>query len=200
MPPILGAHYWTTGCRKPAPRYIISAVNNKNPFRKLRQLFIRALLASAQPLPEERGAIWSIPQAFQTVYFLIFIGITIPIIADIAQEQIAARLGASWIQLARATATAFAPAGVGAAIGSLIAVQGVALIVSLYHFITNRFTIPAIQAHEARGREEGIIQGAEQANRAWSEWNQRRLTHEAQGTPFLEPPPDHQPPPNGRQP
>ena len=78
---------------------------------------------------------------------------------------------------------------------------------SLYHFITNRFTIPAIQAHEARGeargreegREEGVIKGRERANRAWSEWNQRRLAHEAQGTPFNEPPPDRQPPRKGKQ-
>ena len=72
---------------------------------------------------------------------------------------------------------------------------------SLYHFITNRFTIPAIQAHEARGREEGreegVIEGQERANRAWSEWNQRRLAHEAQGIPFNEPPPDQQPPRKG---
>ena len=134
----------------------------------MRRLLVRILIASAAPLPEERGAIWSIPQAFQTVYFLIFIGITVPIIADIAQEQIAARPGAGWIRLARATVAAFAPAGVGAAIGSLIAVQGVALIVSLHHLITNRFTIPAIKAHEARG------------------------------IPCHEPPPDQQPHRNGR--
>ena len=169
---------------------------------------MRALVASAAPLPEERGAIWSIPQAFQTVYFLIFIGITVPIIADIAQEQIAARPGAGWVRLARETAAAFAPAGVGAAIGSLIAVQGVALIVSLYHFITNRFTIPAIKAHEARGeargrdegRDEGLAEGIEQSNKAWREWLQRRDDAAAQGIPFDEPPPDQQPHRNGKQP
>ena len=71
---------------------------------------------------------------------------------------------------------------------------------SLYHFITNRFTIPAIQAHEARGREEGLAEGAQQQNKAWREWLQRRDDAAAQGTPFHEPPPDQQPPPNGRQP
>ena len=95
------------------------------------------------------------------------IGITVPMIAGIAQEQIAAHPGASWVRLARATAAEFAAAGVGAAIGSLIAVPGVALIMSLYHFITNCFTIPAIRAHEA------------------------------QGIPFNEPPPDRQPPRKG---
>ena len=136
------------------------------------------------------------------------IGITVSMIAGIAQEQIAAHPGASWVRLARATAAEFAAAGVGAAIGSLIAVPGVALIMSLYHFITNRFTIPAIQAHEAHGeargreegREEGVIEGQERANRAWSEWNQRRLAHEAQGIPLNEPPPDQQPPRKGKQP
>ena len=169
-------------------------MDKESRFLKLRRWFVRALLASAAPLPEERGAIWSIPQAFQTVYFLIFIGITVPIIADLAQEQIAAHPGAGWVRLARETAAAFAPAGVGAAIGSLIAVQGVALIVSLYHFITNRFTIPAIKAHEARGeargRDEGMAEGVEQSNKAWREWLQRRDDAAAQGIPFDEPPPD----------
>ena len=96
----------------------------------------------------------------------------------------------------RETGSGFAAAGIGAAIGSLIAVQGVALIVSLYHFITNRFTIPIIEKHREEGREEG----REQSNRAWAEWNQRRLDHEARGIPFDDPPPDqHQPSRNGKE-
>ena len=96
---------------------------------------------------------------FQVIYFLIFIGICIPIIISIVQEEIAANPHAGWIHLARESASEFAPVGVGAAIGSLIAVQGVALIVSLYHIITNWFTLPAIERHREEGREQGLEQG-----------------------------------------
>ena len=172
--------------------------------RKLLWLITRILVVSARPLPDDRDAIWSIPRIFQLVYFVVFIGICVPIIVNIVREELTDAPDAGWIQLARESAVEFAPAGVGAAIGSLIAVQGVALIVSLYHLITNRFTRPIIEEHEARGRkegrEEGREEGAERANQAWREWNQRRLDHEARGIPFDEPPPDQQPPGrNGRE-
>ncbi len=182
----------------------------------MRRLLVRLLIASVRPLPDDRQAIWSIPKAFQVVYFLIFIGICVPMIANITQEQMAANPGASWIRLAQETASEFAAAGVGAAIGSLIAMQGVAIIVSLYHIITNRFVKPVIEEHEERGRKEGEErgrkegiaegeergrkegeergrkEGEERANRAWAKWNQSRLEHEAQGIPFDEPPPHNQ--------
>ena len=60
---------------------------------------------------------------------------------------------------------------------------------SLYHIITNRFTIPAIEKHRAEGREEGREEGQEQANQAWREWLRRREEAEAEGRPFDEPPP-----------
>ncbi len=41
----------------------------------------------------------------------------------------------------------------------------------------------------AQGRAEGIAA----ANKAWAEWNQRRLEAEANGQSFNEPPPDRQP-------
>ena len=157
---------------------------NSSLFGKLRRLFIRALVFSARPLPDEREAIWSIPRALQVAYFLIFIGICVPMIVDIVQEEIANHPEADWIRLARETATEFATAGIGAAIGTLITVQGVAIIMSLYHIITNRFTIPVIERHRAEGRAE--------INQAWVEWNQRRMDAEAQGMPFDEPPPDQQ--------
>ena len=157
-----------------------------NLFRKLRRLLVRILVASATPLPDDREAIWSIPRTFQVIYFLIFIGVCVPMIADIARENIAAYPGAGWITLARETSSEFATVGVGAAIGSLIAVQGVAIVVSLYHIITNRFTIPAIEKHRAEGRAEG----EEQTNQAWREWLRRRDEAEAQGIPFDEPSPD----------
>ena len=119
-------------------------------------------------------------------------------IVSIAQEEIAANSQAGWIHLARGTAAQFAPVGVGAAIGSLIAVQGVAIIVSLYHIITNRFVLPTIERHREEGRmegleegrAEGLEEGEERANRAWRDWLREREEAEAEGRPFNEPPPD----------
>ena len=39
-------------------------------------------------------------------------------------------------------------------------------------------------------REEGIEQGETRANRAWAEWNARRLDAESRGETFAEPPPN----------
>lgn len=109
-------------------------------------------------------------------------------IVDIVRETRAGHPGADWILLARETASEFAAVGVGGAIGSLIAVQGVAIIMSLYHLITNRFTTPVIEKH----REEGREAGREESNDAWRQWNQRRLDAESEGRPFDEPPPDQE--------
>jgi hypothetical protein len=158
--------------------------------QKLRHPLVRILIASATPLGDDREAIWSIPRIFQFVYFMVFIGICIPIIVNIVREELADIPGVGWIQLARESATEFASVGVGAAIGSLIAVQGVALIVSLYHLITNRFTRPIIEEHRQEGREEGREEGLERANQAWREWLRRRDEAAAEGRPFDEPPPD----------
>ena len=107
-------------------------------------------------------------------------------IVSIVQEEIVANPDAVWIRLSRESASEFAPVGVGTAIGSLIVVQGVALIVSLYHIITNRFVLPTIERH----REEGRMEGEERANRAWRDWLREREEAEAEGRPFNEPPPD----------
>ena len=178
----------------------MSAVSKVSSFAKLRRLLVRILVASATPLSDDREAIWSIPRIFQVVYFLIFIGICVPMIMNIVQEEIAAHPGANWVRLARESASEFAAVGVGAAIGSLIAVQGGAIILSLYHIITNRFTKPIIEEHREEGREEGRFQGEQRANKAWREWLTRRDEAEDQGIPFDEPPPDQQTPGrNGRE-
>ena len=155
-------------------------------FRKLRRLLVRGLVASATPLPDDREGYLEHPKGIPSS---IFPDVHRNLRSDDCGHRPGgkpARPGSGWIRLARETASEFAAVGVGAAIGTLIAVQGVAIIVSLYHIITNRFTIPAIEKHRAEGRAEG----EEQANQAWREWLQRRDEAEAQGLPFDEPPPD----------
>ena len=167
----------------------------------MRHRFVRFLIASARLLPDEREGIWSIPRPLQVIYFPLFIGICVPLLIDIVREVTALRPEAGLVTVARATASEFAAVAVGAAIATLMAVQGgYILMMAIYHAFANRFIKPVIEEHEERGRSEGLAEGIEKSNRAWAEWNQRRLDHEAQGIPFEEPPPDQQPPGrNGRE-
>ena len=63
------------------------------------------------------------------------------------------------------------------------------VIMSVYQAMVNRFVIPVIEAHEARGRAQGLEAGHAAERAAWSEWNRRRMDAESQGQPFDEPPP-----------
>ena len=40
-----------------------------------------------------------------------------------------------------------------------------------------------------KGREEGLEEGRKEADKMWSEWNQRREQAEKEGRDFNEPPP-----------
>ena len=62
-------------------------------------------------------------------------------------------------------------------------------LVSLYQAMVNRFVAPVIEAHEARGRAEGVEIGRAAERTEWQEWNRRRMDAEARGRPFDEPPP-----------
>lgn len=160
----------------------------------MRRRFVRFLIASARLLPDEREGIWSIPRPLQVVYFPLFIGICVPLLIDIVREVTALRPEAGLVTVARATASEFAAVAVGAAIVTLMAVQGGYIaMMAIYHAFANRFIKPVIEEHEERGRETGLAEGMKQSNRAWSEWNQRRLDAEAEGVPFDEPPPGQQP-------
>ena len=91
-------------------------------------------------------------------------------------------------------AAEFAPSGVGIAIGTLIALYGVAALMGIYGILTNTFTRPIIERHIAQGHVQGREEGREEAkkerDRAWRSWNARRIEAEANGLPFDEPTPD----------
>ena len=162
---------------------------------KIRTALVRLLVFLSTPLEDERTAIWSIPTPLVPVYFLVFIGISVWTIYEIALERSALYCGLvwtvqaaserdcliTWNALIREVAAEYVPSGIGYAIGTLIAMHGVAGIMALYQFLTNTLTKPAIERQRAKGRAE--------ANREWQEWNQRRMNAEAEGQPFDEPPP-----------
>ena len=171
---------------------------------KIRFLFIEVLIFLARPLEDDREAIWSVPNPLRVLYFPLFTGISIVIAADIAKEVKAALPDASWITLTREAASEFAPAGIGIAIATLAALQGVATIMAIYQYITNRFTLPVIERHlaqgreqgieegRAEGREQGIEEGRAETNQKWQAWNQRRMDAAANNLPFDDPPPGPQ--------
>ena len=59
------------------------------------------------------------------------------------------------------------------------------MLMSLYQAMVNRLVIPVIEAHMARGREEGRTEVMEE----WRAWNERRLAAERGGLKFDESPP-----------
>ncbi len=63
------------------------------------------------------------------------------------------------------------------------------LLMSLYHFVVNRYVIPVIEEHKAEGRAEGRDQGLAEAQAKWQAWNERRLAAEREGREFTEPTP-----------
>ena len=91
------------------------------------------------------------------------------------------------------------------------------LMMSLYQALVNRFVVPVIEEHMARGREEGLKQGLEEgrergleegiergierglergieegraaARQEWHRWNERRMAAEHEGREFVEAPP-----------
>ena len=184
-------------------------------FAKIRVQFVRLLVFLATPMDDDdRTAIWSIPKPLTVAYFVIFPGASVWTIVEIVQVKMASYCGfvwtvsavaaselecvVTWNALVRETAAEFAPSGVGIAIGTLIAMYGVAALMGIYGILTNTFTKPIIERHIAKGRTEGIaeghaegrIVGRAETNRAWQEWNARRAEAQASGLPFDEPTPD----------
>ena len=180
-------------------------------FAKIRFQFVRLLVFLATPMDDDdRTAIWSIPKPLTVAYFVIFPGASVWTIAEIVQVRMASYCGfvwtvaaaatseldcvVTWNALIRETAVEFAPSGVGIAIGTLIAMYGVAALMGIYGILTNTFTKPIIARHIAQGhvqgREEGREEATKERDRAWRSWNARRMEAEASGLPFDEPTPD----------
>ena len=173
--------------------------------RRASAALIRLFVWSTTEIPRDRTPIWSIPAFFVTLYFVILGSIAGPILFHIAGQAVNQTPGAGYLSLSQSILTEFSQPGIASAVAALILVQGAALLMSLYHFITNTFAKPIIRRHEARGvkqglkqgieqgREQGVKQGIEQGraerDALWNEWNQRRLDAEAQDARFDEPPP-----------
>ena len=84
-----------------------------------------------------------------------------------------------------------APLGFVSAVNTVVAVEGVEMLVERY--LRRRYEA-GLKAGEERGKAEGLKEGEErgvaQAWEVWQDWNERRLTAEAAGAQFNEPPPE----------
>ena len=60
---------------------------------------------------------------------------------------------------------------------------------TLYEAMANRFVIPVIEKHEARGYAKGRKEGIEETEAKWRAWNDRRLAAAHDGREFHEQPP-----------
>ena len=76
-----------------------------------------------------------------------------------------------------------APLGFVSAVNTVVAVEGVEMLVERY--LRRRY-----EAGKAEGLKEGEERGVAQAWEVWQDWNQRRLSAEKADQPFNEPPPE----------
>ena len=168
---------------------------------------IGKLLPPATPQPEDRESIWSISRQDARTFFRL---VGVLWIAGLAYSSHRARREptAEWNTAPSETdgpwphhVGDFVMAALGDFSGVAIAIAIIAmlltrplnvageLLMSLYQAMVNRFVIPVIEAHEARGRAEGVKIGRAAAQAEWQEWNRRRMDAEARSRPFDEPPP-----------
>ncbi len=171
------------------------AQQRSTPLAWLRRLAAR-ILPPATPQPEDRESIWSIYRRDARTFFrlvsLLWL-LTLVYVCHKTLDEPASEWQTApdvpWWQTAGDFAFAvlhdFSGVGIGIAILAMLLTRPLnvagELIMSLYQAMVNRFVIPVIEGHVARGRAE------ERA--AWQKWNRRRLNAEAQGRPFDEPTP-----------
>ncbi len=147
------------------------------------------LLTAGATADPERSSIWSVPRPFIRLYLVLFSiqsgWLISVIIRDVLKSHGSGGLGT----IAYETLNGLSQPGVGAAIASLLVVEGISYIMVMYNFLMYYLVRPVIKRHERRGEARGEAR----ASQRWEEWNQRREEAEVQGVAFTEPPPSHQP-------
>ena len=146
--------------------------------------------------PDSRESIWSIPKPFVFAYFGLVTLLGVPTLAVIIWEKAAGATGSWWqqpITVIRSAAPECGQVGIGIAVSTLFAVQGVAILMVLYQVAVNRWVKPVIKRHRDAGRAEGRAEGREEgraeANLEWQAWLERKTEAENRGLPFDEPQP-----------
>ena len=140
---------------------------------------------------DQRTTIWSVPRDWQVWYLALFNIQTICLLGLVSwHEVVTAELTDGLLDTVIAIGTSMS--------GLIILVAAESIFLTdvtkmLFTMISDRY----LRRQRARGREEGRQEGRAEERRIWEEWNERRMTVEAAGEEFDEPPPSW-PGSNGR--
>ena len=162
--------------------------------------WLRKVLPSPIPRLDDHVSIWSVTARDARTFFRIAGSLWLVAFAFIVYQKLAGQTplptDPNWRSVGEFLLVVFADlgtVGLGIAIVSMLLTRAVnttgEVLMSLYQVMVNRFVIPVIEKHEARGRAEGLEQGRAESRAEWRAWNERRLAAERDGREFTESPP-----------
>ena len=160
-----------------------------------------------QPSQDDRDSIWSIPLARRALYFGLFTLYALAGIGFLLWYEIFEQTADTWPETILSITQGIGVTTVGAAGLALLTIEGPQTLMVVADYLRKKLIEPLeekrrIEAERRReeaeqrrqqAREEGLAEGraeGEARNQAeWVAWNERRMTAEASGEPFDEPPP-----------
>ena len=162
----------------------------------------RKLLPSPIPRLDDQVSIWSVTARDARTFFRIVIPLWLVALAyigykaweswsadDAAAEPVWRNAGDHGL----AGLTELGGVGIGIVVFSVLMTRVLnttgGILMTLYEAMANRFVIPVIEKHEARGYAKGHKEGIEETEAKWREWNDRRLAAARDGLEFNEQPP-----------
>ena len=170
---------------------------------------------SQQQPGEGRESIWSITPARRALYFGLFTAYALAGIGFLLWYEIFEHTADTWPQTVLSIMQGIGINTVGSAGLALLTIEGPENVMVVADYLRKRLIEPLEERRRleaqrlqerarAEGREEGHAEGEARRQAEWVAWNERRMTAEARGEPFGEPPPelpaepkqdDDQPPP-----
>ncbi len=153
-----------------------------------------------RPPQEDRESIWSIPLGRRALYFALFTVYALAGVGFLIWYEVYENTGDTWQQTVQSITQGIGVTTVGAAGLALLTIEGPKTLMVVADYITQRWLNPLkerrrleAEQRQQQAREEGREEGraeARAARAAWVAWNERRMTAEAKGETFDEPPPD----------
>ena len=142
-----------------------------------------------QQAQDDRDSIWSIPLARRALYFGLFTAYALAGIGFLLWYEVFIKAADSPPETALSIIQGIGVTTVGAAGLALLTIEGPRTVMVVADYITQRWLNPLKERLREEGRAEGQAQGQAATQAAWEAWNERRMTAEANGQPFDEPPP-----------